>query len=100
MPPRLTPSPPLNSSLLPDYSKLLANPPPGTDFHIVRAMNSDRWAQADIRRLKQYEAQLSQPTPDRGTTHYHELPNAGHWVHVDNPQGVMDLIVPALARVP
>jgi pimeloyl-ACP methyl ester carboxylesterase len=24
----------------------------------------------------------------------YELPKAGHWVHVDDPQGLMDLITP------
>lgn len=27
-----------------------------------------------------------------GSVHFHVLPNAGHWVHVDNPEGVKQLL--------
>lgn len=29
----------------------------------------------------------------RGSTKIHLLPNAGHWVHMDNPKGLIDMIV-------
>lgn len=31
-----------------------------------------------------------------GRLHYDLLPNAGHWLHVDNPDGLLDLIAKAL----
>jgi len=30
-----------------------------------------------------------------GHLHTHVLSNAGHWVHVDNPQGLMDMMLPS-----
>lgn len=55
----------------------------GTDLHIVRAERSDRWRPAWIERLQ------SQP---RLT--FHTLEQAGHWLHVDNPTGLRELLHP------
>jgi pimeloyl-ACP methyl ester carboxylesterase len=35
----------------------------------------------------------------KGVLKYHELANAGHWLHVDNPVGLRDIIAPELARL-
>jgi pimeloyl-ACP methyl ester carboxylesterase len=32
-----------------------------------------------------------------GTTRYHELPDAGHWLHVDNPAGLTAMVLPSLS---
>jgi esterase len=46
--------------------------------HIVLAGAGARWSAADRRRLLA-----------AGSTTVHLLPDAGHWVHVDDPQGVL-----------
>ena len=30
---------------------------------------------------------------------YHEVKNAGHWLHVDNPGGLRDVLAPEMARL-
>ena len=72
-------------SLLKDYFQhdvwpVVENPPHKMDVHLVRGMRSDRWSPTAIHRLQQ----LQQAT-------VHELPNAGHWVHADNPQGLLSI---------
>ncbi|MCA9320195.1 MAG: alpha/beta hydrolase [Planctomycetes bacterium] len=67
-----------------DYHELLADPPSGIEIHIVRALLSDRWSDAEM-------AQLATLDPD-GPVQLHTLPEAGHWLHVDNPEGLLDLL--------
>lgn len=55
----------------------------GTDLHIVRAERSDRWRPEWIEVLENHP-RLS----------FHTLPDAGHWLHVDNPQGLQELLHP------
>ena len=33
-----------------------------------------------------------------GTTRYHELADAGHWVHVDDPTGLTDMVLPSIIK--
>ncbi len=78
---------PIIEELIQDYFQrdlwpMLENPMPALDIHVVRAQGSDRWTPASIRRLQALE---------RCTVH--RLPHAGHWVHVDNPQGLCNLLV-------
>jgi len=43
------------------------------------------------------EAEASSTADDAaGTTRYHELPDAGHWVHVDNPTGLTNMVLPSM----
>ena len=65
-----------------DLWPMLENPMSSLDIHIVRAQNSDRWTPTSIRRLNALESCSA-----------HRLPNAGHWVHVDNPQALCNLLV-------
>ena len=30
-----------------------------------------------------------------GLTRLHELPDAGHWLHVDNPSGLLRMVAPS-----
>lgn len=66
---------------------------------MVRALLSERWTDENVALMRASAAAHSRPTPDSGTFHFHDLPNSGHWVHVDNPQGLLDMIVPCLAHV-
>lgn len=79
-----------------DYTGLLTTPPPGTTIHMVRALESDRWTEESVETLRGLAAVPGMA--DRGVLEYHELPDAGHWVHVDNPQGLLDMIAPSLSK--
>ncbi|KAK9811190.1 hypothetical protein WJX73_009216 [Symbiochloris irregularis] len=66
---------------------VVRHPPKGVFIHIVRAEQSDRWTEKAIADLEdaQKEAQ--------GCLKLHVLPNAGHWLHADNPQGLLDMMI-------
>jgi esterase len=55
-----------------------------SDFRIVVAERSDRWAPENRARLQK----LVQETAVR----LHVVPNAGHWLHVDNPAFLLELM--------
>lgn len=57
------------------------------DVEVVRAANSDRWTQAAIQRFDRL--------PASAAGRLHTLPDAGHWLHVDNPDGLRALLVDA-----
>lgn len=99
-PPHLPLAPPRRTGArAADYTDLIQHPPPGFDLHVVRASKSERWTATSVALMQRAAEAHRRPTPHSGTFHYHELPNSGHWVHVDNPQGLMDMIVPCLAHV-
>ena len=56
--------------------------------HGVRAANSDRWSDAELARIDALAA--------RGAITAHLLADAAHWLHVDNPDGLLDLLAGAL----
>ncbi|XP_074285933.1 uncharacterized protein LOC141611311 [Silene latifolia] len=80
-----------------DYWPLLEHPPRGTEISIVRAENSDRWDPHVIQRLEM----LSRKERDgsEGKFSLHVLPKAGHWVHVDNPKGLLEIVAPRIASL-
>lgn len=54
------------------------------EHHLLVAEHSDRWTAAmrdQVRAL-----------PPAASVRLHELPNAGHWVHVDNPTGLLAIL--------
>ena len=51
-----------------------------SEVFVLRAMNSDRWTTEIVDRI------------NGSLANYIELPNAGHWVHVDNPKGLLKLL--------
>ena len=57
---------------------VLEDPSLQVDAHLVRALKSDRWDDAAIERLENLPARSK----------YHTL-DAGHWLHVDDPEGVL-----------
>lgn len=56
-----------------------------TDYRVVVAERSDRWAPENRARLEQ----LASDSPN---AHLHVVPNAGHWLHVDNPAFLLELM--------
>lgn len=78
-----------------EYWDLLEHPPPGVEVHIVRAANSDRWSKRELSHLDELETK-SGKAPGEGALRVHVLPDAGHWLHVENPLGLLDLINPSL----
>lgn len=59
-------------------------------FGIVRALLSRGWDEESIGRLEQ----LRQESREAGLgTHIHELDKAGHWLHAQNPDGLVDLMI-------
>ena len=75
-----------------DYWALLERPPKELEIAIVQAERSDRWVPDDVQRLKALAKRESKP--DVGKVSLHALPNSGHWVHVDNPKGLLEIMVP------
>lgn len=53
-----------------------------------------RWSEKAVKQLEE----AAQSIPE-GHLKVHMLPNAGHWVHADNPQGLLDMIEPAMQQI-
>ncbi|GBG80361.1 hypothetical protein CBR_g30729 [Chara braunii] len=91
-----------------NYMALLEKPPAGTRIDFVRAARSDRWLPdvvAELEAAARRDAPLRKvkdviPFHQRpGTIGYHVLEKAGHWLHVDNPGGLLKLMVPSFVRL-
>ncbi|KAK6944037.1 Alpha/beta hydrolase fold-1 [Dillenia turbinata] len=76
------------------YWSLLEHPPEGLEIAMVRAENSDRWEPDAVKRLESLAAREGDES--LGKVSLHVLPNAGHWVHVDNPKGLLEIIAPKI----
>lgn len=80
-----------------DYLPLLEHVPKSMEITIVRAEKSDRW-NTDV--IQQLECLASkQVDQSKGKVSVHVLPNAGHWVHVDNPKGLLEIVAPKVASL-
>ena len=57
----------------------------------------NRWTPETVQRLHQAEvsAAAHAEAGKSGQTKVHVLPNAGHWLHVDNPTGLMAMMLPS-----
>jgi esterase len=55
-----------------------------SDFRVVVAERSDRWAPENRARIQDLAA--------RRRVKLHVVPNAGHWLHVDNPAFLLELM--------
>lgn len=73
-----------------DLWPFLATPRQSPEFHFVVAEKSDRWNGEMTERARQLG-------PETGC-HVHVLENAGHWLHVDNPAGLLDILDAHLAK--
>lgn len=80
-----------------DYWPLLEHPPKGTEISIVRAEKSDRWEAEVIERLENLSSRKG--NEGEGKVSYHILPNSGHWVHVENPKGLLQIVAPKLSSM-
>ncbi|PHT71090.1 hypothetical protein T459_26194 [Capsicum annuum] len=80
-----------------DYWPLLEHPPKGTEIAIVRAEKSDRWDPETVQKLERIASNGTGES--EGNMSYHLLPNSGHWVHVENPKGLLEIITPKLASL-
>ncbi|XVE96387.1 hypothetical protein REPUB_Repub02eG0217100 [Reevesia pubescens] len=79
------------------YWSLLEHPPKGLEIAIVCAEKSDRWDADVINRLEKLAGQEGDGSA--GKISVHVLPNSGHWVHVDNPKGLLEIVVPKLKSI-
>jgi len=63
----------------------------GVLYELLVADQSDRWSGS----MKDRAALLAQDPADprRGRVQVHTLPNSGHWVHVDNPEGLLQILL-------
>ena len=79
--------------LLADYFRrdlwdVIEAPVPSSEIHVVRASQSDVLSAGDMERLR--------AARHSGRVHRHEL-HGGHWLHVDNPDGLLALVRDHLA---
>lgn len=81
-----------------DYWPLLEHPPKGMEIVIVRAENSDRWDPYIIQKLESLGNRRTDESVE-GKLSVVVLPKSGHWVHVDNPKGLLDIVTPKMASL-
>lgn len=55
-----------------------------THIHFVQADRSKMWNNAVVERLRSLKGQ---------GIHHHVLRNSDHWVHIDNPHGLLEIIM-------
>jgi hypothetical protein len=87
-----------------DYWPLLEAPPRGTDIAVVTGGRSDRWGPEARQRLRaaaeasaeRARAAVRRDATAPGRLFAFELPRAGHWLHVDDGEGLQALLAPRL----
>lgn len=82
-------------ALLADYFQrdlwsVLEQPSVPRQTHVVIGGRSDTVSEADRARLASIASRET-------SLHVHELPRAGHWVHVDDPEGLLSIVRGALS---
>ncbi len=55
-------------------------------LHLVRGGRSDRWSAEELARMERAEA-----------LEVHVIPEAGHWLHTDDPDALLAMMLPTLA---
>ncbi len=80
-------------ALLADFSEtdlwsVVQNPPPGVEFHFVKAAESDLLGNAALMRLEAIGRMTGRVTAHRV--------QGGHWLNADNPDAVVGLLVSTL----
>ena len=69
-----------------DYWDVVGCPPPNKHIHLVRAEFNNLWTEDVVERLEL----IASAIPDQFSTCV--VKNAGHWLQVDNPDGLYDAI--------
>lgn len=69
-----------------DYWEVVGNPPPGCHIRLVRAEYNHLWTEEIVERLDLLQSAI----PSQFSTRL--IKNSGHWVQVDNPDGLFDAI--------
>lgn len=80
-----------------NYWPFLESPPKGLDIGLVRAEKSDRWHPSLLSKLE--DLANTSPKPGQGRVSYHVLERAGHWLHIDNPSGLIEILAPSFVRL-
>lgn len=75
----------------------MEKPPKGMEIVILRAEKSDRWDQDAIERIQKLSSERG--SDSYGKVSFCVLPNAGHWVHVDNPKGLLEIMASKIASL-
>jgi esterase len=71
-----------------DLWPVVENPPDGVKVHLIIAEQSDGYSPADRERAMRIAASNNQVTAD--------IIPGGHWLHVDNPGGLLDRLLSSL----
>lgn len=79
------------------YWPLLEHPPKDMEIAVVRGENSDRWDAEDIEQLESLANREGDGS--EGKVSVHVLPESGHWVHVDNPKGLREIVAPKISSL-
>ncbi|KAF2289713.1 hypothetical protein GH714_038145 [Hevea brasiliensis] len=79
------------------YWSLLEHPPKGMEINIVVAEKSGCWEPDVIQRLESLDSQKG--SGSEGKVSLHVLPNSGHWLHVDNPKGLLQIVAPKIVSL-
>ncbi|KAM0990043.1 hypothetical protein ACFX13_008719 [Malus domestica] len=79
------------------YWPLLEHPPKDMAIDVVRAENSDRWDPDVVQRLGSLANR--EANGSEGKVSVHVLPKSGHWVHVDNPKGLLEIVAPRISSL-
>mgnify|MGYP003331177400 CR=1 FL=1 len=80
-----------------DYWPILEHPPKGMEIVMVRAENSDRWDPRIVEKLESLDGRKNDESESRLSVVV--LPKSGHWVHVDNPKGLLEIVIPKMASI-
>jgi len=64
---------------------------------VLQAENSDRWHPGAIKKLEDL-AESKEGSKTNGLA-FHVLPDSAHWVHVDNVQGLLDILTPVTENI-
>lgn len=68
-----------------DFHPFLKNPYRETQVKLVRGERSDRWSEAELAWLQAHA--------DSPGLQVYTLPQAGHWLHTDNPAGLLAMML-------